>query len=161
MKGKFGKGLIIGRFQPVHRGHVEAIRKALKECEKVTIAIGSAQEKRTERNPFSAKERKKMIEKSLGKDTMRICFVYMRDFGNNGKWMKALLKKCGNFDVAYSSNPIVASLLKKCGKVKPMRSRFRISGTEIREMIARGRKEWRKFVPEEIAKEVEKKLGKK
>lgn len=54
-------GLYIGRFQPFHEGHMHVIRKALKTCDKLIVAIGSAQESRTERNPFTYKEREKFI----------------------------------------------------------------------------------------------------
>jgi len=159
MRRKFGKGLIVGRFQPIHKGHVEAIRNALKECEEMTIAIGSAQEKGTGRNPFSARERKKMIAKSLGKDAKRVSFCEIIDYGNDPKWRKALIRKCGKFEVAYSNNGHVRKVLKKVCEVKPMVSHFRISGTEIRKTAAKGKKEWKKSVPKEIANEAEKKLG--
>ena len=54
-------GLYIGRFQPIHIGHESIIRKMLDECERVIIAIGSAQESGTERNPFSLEHRADLI----------------------------------------------------------------------------------------------------
>lgn len=58
-------GLYIGRFQPFHRGHLSVVREALKHCSKLVIAIGSAQEERTKKNPFSFEERKIFIWRSL------------------------------------------------------------------------------------------------
>ena len=49
---KYKVGLFIGRFQPFHKGHESIVRKMLEECEKVIIAIGSAQESGTVANPF-------------------------------------------------------------------------------------------------------------
>ncbi|MFH0970944.1 MAG: adenylyltransferase/cytidyltransferase family protein, partial [Candidatus Micrarchaeota archaeon] len=59
--------LVIGRFQPFHNGHLEAIRKMIKDNGKLLLVIGSAQESRTRKNPFSAKERMEMISACLGK----------------------------------------------------------------------------------------------
>ena len=36
-------GLYVGRFQPFHLGHLEAIKHILKKVDTVIIAIGSAQ----------------------------------------------------------------------------------------------------------------------
>ena len=58
-------GLICGRFQPIHRGHVELIKTALKECDTLIIAVGSAQEYGTKKNPFDFKTRKELILRAL------------------------------------------------------------------------------------------------
>ena len=54
-------GLYIGRFQPIHIGHESIIRKMLDECDQVIIAIGSAQESGTKRNPFTFEQRADFI----------------------------------------------------------------------------------------------------
>lgn len=54
-------GLYIGRFQPIHEGHCHIIKKALSSCDKLIVVIGSAQESRTERNPFTYEERERFI----------------------------------------------------------------------------------------------------
>ena len=54
-------GLYVGRFQPLHEGHTKLINKALRECDTLIVAIGSARESRTIRNPLSYSERKRMI----------------------------------------------------------------------------------------------------
>lgn len=68
-KTRFGKeydGIIfIGRFQPVHNAHIEIIKKAYQIAEKVVIVIGSANQPRTLKNPWTAKERQAMIELAL------------------------------------------------------------------------------------------------
>jgi len=45
-------GLIIGRFQPFHKGHLHAIEHALKEVDELIIAVGSSQYVNTEDNPW-------------------------------------------------------------------------------------------------------------
>ena len=61
MEKKYKYGLYIGRFQPIHIGHESIIRKMLDECEQIIIAIGSAQENGTERNPFTFEQRADLI----------------------------------------------------------------------------------------------------
>jgi nicotinamide-nucleotide adenylyltransferase len=53
--------LVIGRFQPLHLGHMDVIRKCADESDHLTIGIGSAQYSHTVDNPFSAGERYLMI----------------------------------------------------------------------------------------------------
>ena len=37
------RGLLVGRMQPVHEGHLEVIKRILEEVDEVIIGIGSAQ----------------------------------------------------------------------------------------------------------------------
>lgn len=59
---KYDYGLIVGRFQPLHKGHEKMIDLALQICQTVVIFIGSAQESGTKLNPFSYDVRKEMIK---------------------------------------------------------------------------------------------------
>lgn len=56
---KYQHGLSIMRAQPFHIGHARLIDRMLRECEKVTIILGSIQEQGTERNPLNYTTRKK------------------------------------------------------------------------------------------------------
>lgn len=51
----------IGRFQPFHNGHKAVVDTALRRAKKVAIIIGSDQQARSARNPFTTKERIEMI----------------------------------------------------------------------------------------------------
>jgi len=51
----------IGRFQPFHMGHKAVVDTALMRAKKVAIVIGSDQQPRTARNPFTTTERIAMI----------------------------------------------------------------------------------------------------
>ena len=62
---QYKNGLVIGRFQCFHKGHEMIIRNALDLCERVYVIVGSAQESRTKRNPFTASERQGMIYRAL------------------------------------------------------------------------------------------------
>ena len=62
---KYKHGLSIMRAQPFHIGHAKMIDKMLRECEQVTIVLGSIQEQGTERNPLNYTTRKKNDSKCL------------------------------------------------------------------------------------------------
>lgn len=51
-------GLLIGRFQPFHLGHLEAILFGLSKVENLWIGIGSSNKSHEMKNPFTADERK-------------------------------------------------------------------------------------------------------
>lgn len=57
--------LCVGRFQPPHRAHLEAIRTALRQAERVAVVLGSAQRPRTPKNPWTPAERQAMIAACL------------------------------------------------------------------------------------------------
>ena len=59
-------GLVCGRFQTFHLGHEKLIDTALSMCEKVLVFIGSAQESNTERNPYDAEFRKRILRAVYG-----------------------------------------------------------------------------------------------
>ncbi len=61
----YRQALVIGRFQPLHKGHVHIIEGALKNAEKVLILIGSSQESGTYKNPLTYEIRKDMLEKTF------------------------------------------------------------------------------------------------
>ena len=61
-------GIIIGRFQPLHDGHKEIIRKASKLCDKLLIVVGSANVARTIKNPWTYIERRDLIQTFLNRE---------------------------------------------------------------------------------------------
>ena len=61
-KYKYTHGLSIMRAQPFHIGHQKLVDRMLKECERVTIVLGSIQEQGTPRNPLNYTTRKKMLQ---------------------------------------------------------------------------------------------------
>lgn len=63
-KFKYDLGIVIGRFQPFHKGHKHLIDSALKKCRRVLVLIGSANKAISAKNPFTYEERKRMISHS-------------------------------------------------------------------------------------------------
>jgi len=84
-------GIVVGRFQPFHSGHLYIINKALKENNKVIVCIGSPKKNET----ISFKENYKKINselKKLKKRNYRI--IKIEDIGLPSYWPAHLVKKC-------------------------------------------------------------------
>lgn len=58
-------GIFIGRFQPVHQGHIHALGIAASQVDKLCIFVGSANQCRSIRNPWTYKERTQMLRTKL------------------------------------------------------------------------------------------------
>jgi bifunctional NMN adenylyltransferase/nudix hydrolase len=56
-KRKYDLAVFIGRMQPLHNGHVQNINNALEIADNVLVIVGSANQPRTPKNPFTASER--------------------------------------------------------------------------------------------------------
>lgn len=148
--------LFIGRFQPFHLGHLDAIKQILKKHKKVIIGIGSSQYKTQPKNPFSAKLRMKMIKNSLieaGISNKRFCVVKIPDIHNSNRWVAHIERLSPRFDVVYSGTQKVQKLFKAAKKYKVVspKMNFKISATQIRIMMKHG-KNWSVFVPMPVVK---------
>lgn len=60
--------IFIGRFNPLHNGHVHVMKEALKISKNLIILIGSADCARSPKNPFTYHERREMLENVLYDD---------------------------------------------------------------------------------------------
>lgn len=58
---KTKNGVFIGRFQPIHAGHIHAIGVATSQVKELLLLVGSANQCRSIKNPWSYQERKAMI----------------------------------------------------------------------------------------------------
>jgi bifunctional NMN adenylyltransferase/nudix hydrolase len=84
-------GVVIGRFQPFHNAHLELVRFAFKEVQKLVIVIGSANAARDTMNPWSSVERSHMIRRCLTADENgRVEFVHAKDYQSNNMWLAAV-----------------------------------------------------------------------
>lgn len=72
---------VLGRFQPLHLGHVDLIEAALAAGEKTVIMIGSATESRSLDNPFTYEERRQLIADHFVKEVAdgKLVFEPVRD----------------------------------------------------------------------------------
>lgn len=89
---KYNYAVFIGRFQPLHNGHKKVIETALEIAEKVIIVMGSADQPRTPKNPWTASERADMIiAEDWNGQVSRIKIVQVRDQKyNDQKWASSI-----------------------------------------------------------------------
>jgi len=81
--------VFIGRFQPFHLAHMQTIKIALQQSQQVILALGSAQNERNIKNPFTAAEREQMILSNFSEaDQQRIKFVHVIDVYDDQKWQQ-------------------------------------------------------------------------
>ena len=151
------RALFIGRFQPFHKAHLVDVKKILKECDEIVIAIGSSQEKYTLENPFSYSERKRMIELALKNNKIKKYKIYsVPDLYNDKKWVGYIRKNLPSYEFVYSGNPWTLRCFKKHdSKVKKINLIKGVSSTAIRNMMIKN-KNWKKMVPKEIAEYIKK-----
>jgi len=144
-------GLLIGRFQPFHKGHLEAVKIGLSKVDNLWIGIGSSNKSHEKRNPFSADERKEMILLSLDSKTLeRVKIFFVPDTGDHEKWTYHVDSIVPPYDLVFSNDEFTLTLYKKRRKNVfeiPLLKRDTISGTNIREMIVSD-KNWQDLVPE-------------
>ncbi len=147
------RGLVTGRFQPFHKGHLSAMREALGRCDELVIVIGSAEESHTARNPLTASERFQMILSSLTpEERARVHIVPVRDINRYSLWVQHVESYVPPFDVVYSNNDLTRALFSDAGYAVEKTKAYgqgKYSGAEIRARIADGRK-WQNLVPEPV-----------
>ncbi|TFG97415.1 bifunctional nicotinamide-nucleotide adenylyltransferase/Nudix hydroxylase [Candidatus Thorarchaeota archaeon] len=87
---KYDYAIFIGRFQPLHNGHRKVIQTALAIADKVIVVIGSADQPRTPKNPWTASERSAMIiAEELDHPNIRIVRVRDQKY-NDQKWTASI-----------------------------------------------------------------------
>lgn len=157
------RGLLIGRFQPFHMGHIYVIKEIQKEVDETVICIGSAQLSHSLENPFTAGERVMMIRNSLHENKIKKNYyiIPVPDVNNNSLWVSHLKSLTPPFSKVYSGNALVKRLFKEQGikvETPPMYNRKEYSGTEIRQRMLKG-EAWEKFVPKAVAGVIEEVRG--
>jgi nicotinamide-nucleotide adenylyltransferase len=149
-------GVLVGRFQPFHNGHLEAVRYALKKVDYLYIAIGSSQKSHERDNPFTAGERIAMIKAALdsgGVKPEKWMAVPIADTESHALWPAFLRITVPPFDRVFTNDGLTTRLLKEQGvKVDavPYLERSSYSATNVRNRILE-MKEWEKLVPAPVA----------
>ena len=94
-------GIFIGRFQPVHQGHVHAIGLAASQVEKLFILIGSANQCRSIRNPWTFQERSQMLRLKLHAAGIRNYeIIPLNDYRySNTQWMSDVRATVEHYDM--------------------------------------------------------------
>ncbi len=143
-------GLLIGRFQPFHLGHLQALRFALSKVDQLWVGLGSSNRPVEKNNPFTAQQRKEMILSSI-EDSMKkkISIYLIPDVDNHVRWIEKIDTIVPKFDIIFSNDDLTKHLyLKRNVEVLPIPflNRNYLSGTNIRYLIVDGQR-WEDFVP--------------
>jgi nicotinamide-nucleotide adenylyltransferase len=150
------RGLVVGRFQPFHRGHLGLLEGILarRPDEPVLLGIGSAQESYTRANPFTAGERFAMIERAAQEAKLDGCRpVPIPDIDRHAMWVGYLESLLPPFDHVYTNNPLTKLLFERAEyavETPPLIERGRFEGAAIRRRIE-NREPWEELVPPAVA----------
>lgn len=155
------RGLMMGRFQPFHLGHLDLVKQILSECDEVVIAITSSQFNYLEKDPFTASERIEMIYQALKEDGVNLsrCFIIpIENQFNIVTWISYLKSTLPPFDKVFSGNEYVSMLLADTG-IQVITPKFldreRYNSTRIRNLMIEDQN-WQSFVPTIVANVIEK-----
>jgi nicotinamide-nucleotide adenylyltransferase len=150
------KAVYWGRFNPPHYGHINLIKKILREVDSLVVAIGEATTKNEKRNPFSGSERKRMMEAFLReKKVKRVKVVLVPTTKSFSESVKKLFEVCPRFDVMYADKEIVIRKVKGKVKVRRIKRVGTISATKIRDAIAYD-KNWEHLTGKSVARIIRK-----
>ena len=144
-------GLLIGRFQPFHLGHLDALQFALSKVDKLWVGLGSSNLPPQKDNPFSAEQRQEMILSSID-DVMKekISIYFIPDLDNHMKWIEKIDTIVPKFDIIFSNDELTNHLYSKRNiqvMAIPFLKRDKLSGTRIRDLIISDQN-WNDLVPE-------------
>ena len=152
-------GLLIGRFQPFHLGHLNAVLFGLSRAENLFIGIGSSNKSSERKNPFSAEERTEMIISSIDSSMIdRIKIFDIPDVDNHEKWTFEIDQIVPKYDVVFTNDEFTKTLFEKLKiDVIPvvLKDREKFEGTNIRKLITDD-ENWQDLVPRGTRKVLDK-----
>ncbi len=145
------RGLLIGRFQPFHKGHFEVIKEIASQVDKLIIGIGSAQKSHTLDDPFTAGERHLMVSESLNQaGIVNYYLIPIVDIHRYSVWVAHVKSLVPPFDAIYTNNDLTARLFREAGievRRPTLYDRDKHSGRSVRQaMVEDG--DWQSLVPQ-------------
>ncbi len=152
--------LMIGRFQPFHKGHLYAVKYILDRHQSLVIGVGSAFESHTLKNPFTFAERLEMIIQALDSEKIsreQYLIIPIPDADYHMLWVSIVKMLVPRFSIVYSNDPLTRRLFKEEGyKVEgiPLYSREIYSGEEFRRRVISG-ENWKELLPSSVAEYIE------
>lgn len=153
------RGLFVGRFQPLHDGHISIMESALDQVDELVVVIGSAERSFSSKDPFTAGERLQMIidaSREKGWEN-RLLPVPVRDVNRFSIWVDHVISYIPPIDVVFTNNTLTRTLFEEKGfdvRSTPLVDRGVLSGVVIRQKMIDG-EDWKTLVPEAVAEDIE------
>ena len=113
--------VVLGRFQPVHKGHALMIQAAdvwrteNASGEGLIIAIGSSNQPPSIRNPWSSEERASMLRAWLNSSGIEATIVAIPDIEDPPKWVSHAEKYHGSAGSIFTTDVGTAELYESSG----------------------------------------------
>ena len=149
------RGLFIGRFQPMHLGHLDVVKRLAARHDEVLVAVGSANVSHTPTNPFTGGERVAMIHAALREARLANALVLpLPDVGRNAIWVSHVASLVPRFRAVYTNNPLPARLFREAGyevHPAPFHERARYEGSHVRRLMLEDG-DWDALVPPAVAR---------
>ncbi len=151
------RALVVGRFQPLHYGHLHVFRYALSKAEELVVAIGSSQFCCVPRNPLSVDERMEMLVRALRREGFPLADIMLSSVPDTESpeedWGLLVLDRVPRVDVAFSNDPETKEDLSRVGlpvENIPFLRRDLYAATKIRELMLKGDPSWKELVPPSV-----------
>jgi nicotinamide-nucleotide adenylyltransferase len=160
---RYKTGLLIGRFQPFHKGHLHLIKRSLHYVDKLIIGIGTAN-RIDQQNPLKIETRKNILRKVLTYEKLnkRIKKIISIDdyLESDDLWLREALKKVGRFDVLIGNDDWTDNIFERANYTVLRLGFYKrqlYEGTKIRK-LQKNKKEWSSRVPHYLVKYLHKKI---
>ena len=150
------RALVVGRFQPLHNGHKALIRQALERTGQAVVAIGSSTAKTGLKNPFTAAERRRMLEAVFAAELASgaLSIVEVPDLHDPPRYARHAVAIAGPVDVVFGNDEATLGLFERDGIAveRPgLVERERYEARAIRAQLAADDMLWKKAVPPAVA----------
>ena len=131
--------VVLGRFQPFHHGHAGLVKAAVEHAGggEVVVAIGSAQAGWGANNPWTADERKSMIEAWADSEKLTLTVVLIEDINDPPRWVGHASETHGEGTLVTSDGPTKDLYVEAGWEVHdvPLSQRTTLEGWRVRQTV--------------------------
>jgi len=151
-------GVFIGRFQPIHNGHYEVLKKAINDYEQVLVLVGSSEAPVSLRNPFDFQTRVNMISSGSILDKNPFVAGVPDSAYDFNKWLhnvqSIIDSHCRKIGLEKAA---IIGYYKDAGsfwlnhfpqyEFDNIQGRYQLNATDVRRLYFSGDNKWKELVP--------------